>query len=75
MRAILEYGGQSKRTSALFETSTPLLNAKKFFKGLKGVENVYTRHKPLLCDTLDALIRGRLKENQFPYIGEQRLDR
>ena len=35
MRAILEYGGRSKRTTELFEENTPLGITKKFFKGLK----------------------------------------
>ena len=29
---------------------------------MQGVENVYTRHKPLLSDTLDTLVKGKLKE-------------
>jgi len=35
MRAILEYGGRSKRTTELFEESTPLGITKKFFTGMK----------------------------------------
>ena len=35
LRAILEFGGRSKRTSELFETATPLSMTRKFFKGLK----------------------------------------
>uniref|UniRef100_A0A4W4FX88 Vacuolar protein sorting-associated protein 45 n=1 Tax=Electrophorus electricus TaxID=8005 RepID=A0A4W4FX88_ELEEL len=46
---------------------------KQFFKGLKGVENVYTQHQPLLHDTLDQLIKGRLKDSQFPYLGPNSL--
>jgi len=40
---------------------------------MQGVENVYTRHKPLLSDTLDTLVKGKLKETQFPYAGDHRL--
>jgi len=40
---------------------------------IQGVENVYTRHKPLLSDTLDTLVKGKLKETQFPYAGDHRL--
>ena len=39
----------------------------------QGVENVYTRHKPLLGNTLDTLIKAKLKEVQFPYVGDHRL--
>lgn len=73
LRAMLEFGGRSKRTSELFETATPLSMTRKFFKGLKGVENVYTRHKPQIVEVLDQLIKGKLKEAQFPYHGEYKL--
>lgn len=39
----------------------------------QGVENVYTQHQPLLNDTLDQLIKGRLKDSQFPYLGASSL--
>lgn len=63
---------------------------KKFFRGLKvdckflhtkicrilqGVENVYTRHKPLLVDILDSLAKGKLRENLYPFSGESTPDR
>jgi vacuolar protein sorting-associated protein 45 len=35
---------------------------------LKGVENVYTQHSPRLENTLQNLIKGRLKEVQFPFL-------
>uniref|UniRef100_A0A6Q2X616 Vacuolar protein sorting-associated protein 45 n=1 Tax=Esox lucius TaxID=8010 RepID=A0A6Q2X616_ESOLU len=38
-----------------------------------GVENVYTQHAPLLQETLDQLIKGRLKDSQFPYLGPSSL--
>ncbi|KAM3825097.1 vacuolar protein sorting-associated protein 45 isoform 2-T2 [Vipera latastei] len=39
----------------------------------KGVENVYTQHQPLLHETLDQLIKGKLKDNQYPYLGPSSL--
>ena len=35
---------------------------------LKGVENVYTQHSPRLESTLQSLLKGRLKELQFPFL-------
>jgi vacuolar protein sorting-associated protein 45 len=35
---------------------------------LKGVENVYTQHSPRLETTLQSLLKGRLKELQFPFL-------
>lgn len=69
LKAIIEYGGGDKRTCELFESSTALSTAKRFFK-LKGVENVYTRHKPQLVDTLERLVKGKLKEQLYPYTRE-----
>ncbi|KAL1895749.1 vacuolar protein sorting-associated protein 45 [Ceratocystis pirilliformis] len=37
-------------------------------RGLKGVENVYTQHSPVLEATLQNLIKGRLREQQYPYL-------
>lgn len=34
----------------------------------QGVENVYTQHTPHLAQTLDLLIKGRLKETSYPFI-------
>ncbi|KAK4188680.1 Sec1-like protein [Podospora australis] len=53
--------------SELFE-STGLFSAGNRFKGLKGVENVYTQHSPLLETTLQNLVKGKLKEGQYPFV-------
>jgi len=36
---------------------------------LKGVENVYTQHQPLLMQTLENLAKGKLKEGDYPTVG------
>ena len=38
-------------------------------QGVKGVENVYTQHTPLVVDTANQLLKGKLKENLYPYAG------
>lgn len=38
---------------------------------LKGVENVYTQHSPLLLQTLDALLRNRLSTATHPLLDGQ----
>jgi len=43
--------------------------AKNLSTGLAGVENVYTQHIPLMVNTLDAALKGKLKETQFPSAG------
>jgi hypothetical protein len=32
------------------------------------VENVYTQHSPHLSQTLDLLLKGRLKESSYPFL-------
>lgn len=54
--------------SDLFESASFLSGARDRFKGLKGVENVYTQHSPRLESTLQNLIKGRLKELQYPFL-------
>uniref|UniRef100_A0A8C9XRL9 Vacuolar protein sorting-associated protein 45 n=1 Tax=Sander lucioperca TaxID=283035 RepID=A0A8C9XRL9_SANLU len=71
--SVVEYGGKRVRGSDLIEATDAVAITKQFFKGLKGVENVYTQHKPLIHDTLDQLIKGRLKDSQFPYLGPSSL--
>ncbi|CRG88776.1 Vacuolar protein sorting-associated protein 45 [Talaromyces islandicus] len=54
--------------SDLFESASLFSGARDRFKGLKGVENVYTQHSPRLEATLQNLIKGRLKELQYPFL-------
>jgi len=54
--------------SDLFESSSIFSGARDRFKGLKGVENVYTQHSPRLELTLQNLIKGRLREQQYPFV-------
>ncbi|KAI1638820.1 glucose inhibited division protein A-domain-containing protein [Biscogniauxia mediterranea] len=51
----------------IFE-SGGIFSGARAIKGLKGVENVYTQHSPHLETTLQNLIKGRLREQQYPFI-------
>ncbi|CAM9818880.1 unnamed protein product [Lampetra fluviatilis] len=73
VNSVLEYGGLRVRGSDLFGSQDPMSITKQFFKGLKGIQNVYTQHQPLLADTLDQLLKGRLKEASHPYLGSSSL--
>lgn len=73
VQALLDYGGATARGSDLFENEDPVAITKRFLKGLKGVENVYTQHKPLFHTILDQLIKGKLKESSYPYLGTGQL--
>ncbi|XP_073423158.1 vacuolar protein sorting-associated protein 45 isoform X2 [Dendrobates tinctorius] len=71
--AVVEFGGKRVRGSDLFSPKDAVAITKQFFKGLKGVENVYTQHQPFLLDTLDQLIKGKLRDNMYPYVGPSTL--
>nr|CAH7720407.1 unnamed protein product [Callosobruchus chinensis] len=66
---ILEYAGSHARQSDLFNVENAVKITKRFIKGLSGVDNVYTQHKPVLHETLEELVKGRLKEQLYPHIG------
>ncbi|KAI9850226.1 MAG: vacuolar protein sorting-associated protein 45 [Vezdaea acicularis] len=52
----------------LFDNTSIFSGARDRFKGLKGVENVYTQHSPRLETTLQSLIKGKLQEKLFPFV-------
>ena len=52
----------------MFESASLFSGARDRFKPLKGVENVYTQHSPRLEATLQNLLKGRLKEQQYPFV-------
>lgn len=72
LSSLMDFGGARARQSDLFGTQVPQdvsTIKKRLFKGLKGVDNVYTQHKPVLLETLMDLMKGRLREGAFPYCG------
>lgn len=68
VREVLDYGGQGKRDEDLFGGGKSLLSrATGSLKGLKGVDNVYTQHQPLIASLTEQMFKGRLKETDYPY--------
>ncbi|GAA5980979.1 hypothetical protein JCM5350_004788 [Sporobolomyces pararoseus] len=68
---MLGFAGAEQRQDDLFSNENFFSRGKSALKGLKGVENVYTQHKPHLAETLDLLLRGRLKETSYPFVEGQ----
>jgi vacuolar protein sorting-associated protein 45 len=66
--ALLTYAGQNIRgeVSSSMKIFDRVRNA--FGSSLKGVDNIYTQHKPALFNILDAAIKRNLKTNAFPYV-------
>ena len=54
----MNYSGGAVRGGQLFGEQTAVAMTKKLFKGLQGVENVYTQHKPYILDVLQ--VRGNV---------------
>lgn len=65
---IHQYGGSAHRQENLFEAESFFSRAQSGFKGLKGAENVYTQHEPLLERTLSSLIKGKLRKSTHPFL-------
>lgn len=53
----------------LFDREAVAKITKKLFKGLSGVDNIYTQHTPLLAETIEDLLKGKLNTQTFPYLG------
>mmetsp|Transcript_18584 Transcript_18584/g.22833 ORF Transcript_18584/g.22833 Transcript_18584/m.22833 type:complete len:593 (+) Transcript_18584:126-1904(+) len=65
--AILDYAGEKKRAGDLYgESSLISKSLKMATRAVKGVSNVYTQHKPVLAEILEAINKGRLKDSDFP---------
>ena len=60
-------------TADLLSTENMKSFTKKMIKGMKGVENIYTQHSPLVKEIAEELARGRLRTTQFPYMGTVQL--
>ncbi|KAM0789734.1 hypothetical protein ACM66B_006589 [Microbotryomycetes sp. NB124-2] len=68
---MLSFAGTDQRQDDLFANENIFSRGKSALKGLKGVENVYTQHTPHMAETIDLLVKGRLKETSYPFIEGQ----
>ncbi|KAJ3015577.1 vacuolar protein sorting-associated protein 45 [Thoreauomyces humboldtii] len=64
---VLQYAGSDQRQEDLFSNTNVVSRTKNLFKGLQGVENVYTQHAPQLVATLQECIKGKLREQLYPF--------
>lgn len=68
MEAVLQFAGGGRRAGDLYATRSAVSRARAVFRGLQGVENVYTQHTPLLSATLTMLSLDRLEPASYPYM-------
>jgi len=66
--ALLNITGTEQRQEELFAVENLLSKGRSVLKGIKGVENVYTQHSPRLAQTLEQLLKGRLKDTSYPFL-------
>ncbi|KMZ68788.1 vacuolar protein sorting 45 [Zostera marina] len=66
---LLKQAGVDKRTGDLYGNRDLMNIARNMARGLQGVENVYTQHQPLIFQTMESIIKGRLKDVDYPFFG------
>ncbi|KAL4596922.1 hypothetical protein ACB092_12G199000 [Castanea dentata] len=59
---VLKQAGVDERTGDLFGNRDLLNIARNMARGVKGVENVYTQHQPLLFQTMESISKGQLRD-------------
>jgi vacuolar protein sorting-associated protein 45 len=72
IRTLVSYGGAKRRQNDLFGDQSAMEMTKRFIKGLKGVENVFTQHEPHICRLIESLSRDRLSEQLYPIVERTR---
>lgn len=70
---LLNLAGAEQRQGDLFANENLLARGKSALRGLKGVDNVYTQHTPHLVQTLDQLMRGKLRTAHYPFASSDTL--
>lgn len=67
IRMVLEYG--AIKSPDLFREKTNSLGLpSNLFKSIKGIENIYTQHQPLVAALVDQVNQMKLKEVSFPSV-------
>lgn len=71
--SLLKYAGKDApgRSSDLYGIKGPQRLLKIIKSSFKDVENVYTEHNPLLVQTLEQLVKGKLDAKAFPCMPAQ----
>lgn len=70
IRDVAKLAGEDTRVGDLFGQRTFFSRAQKMVGGLKGADNVYTQHTPLLVQTLENVAKGKLRESDFPFVAD-----
>jgi vacuolar protein sorting-associated protein 45 len=67
---MLRYGGIKSRGPGLYGDQHNIMSkmTKSFMTSVQGVQNVYAQHVPLLMDTIQSAIKGKLRKETHPFV-------
>mmetsp|Transcript_14326 Transcript_14326/g.23184 ORF Transcript_14326/g.23184 Transcript_14326/m.23184 type:complete len:590 (-) Transcript_14326:6-1775(-) len=67
---MLRYGGSKSRGPGLYGDQHNIMTkmTKSFMTSVQGVQNVYAQHIPLLMDTIQSVIKGKLRRETHPFV-------
>ena len=68
--AILRYAGSKARGPGLYGTNKDVTSKlmKSFMTSVQGVSNVYSQHSPVLMDTVEGAVKGKLRGETHPLV-------
>ena len=72
--AVIAYAGKKSRTGELFsgvwgKEGLSLDKIRKMAQeAIKGVENIYTQHKPYLHEIISDILHGKLRQDYYPFL-------
>mmetsp|Transcript_27730 Transcript_27730/g.39681 ORF Transcript_27730/g.39681 Transcript_27730/m.39681 type:complete len:595 (+) Transcript_27730:167-1951(+) len=67
---MLRYAGAKVRGPGLYGINGDIMSkmTKSILTSVQGVSNVYAQHVPVLMDSIQLLLKGKLKESSHPYV-------
>jgi vacuolar protein sorting-associated protein 45 len=67
---MLRYGGTKSRGPGLYGDQHNIMSkmTKSFMTSVQGVQNVYAQHVPLLMETIQSVIKGKLRRDTHPFV-------
>jgi vacuolar protein sorting-associated protein 45 len=69
VKSLLRYGGSKSRGPGLFHNGGGDIMSrvtKNIVGAVQGIDNVYSQHEPLVMDTLQMLLKGKLSARDYP---------
>ena len=70
VNVMLRYGGTKSRGPGLYGDQNNLMSkmTKSFMSSVQGVDNVYAQHIPVLMDTMQSALKGKLSTRTHPIV-------